>query len=350
MKLHAAMTVLRGPLTLDVDLDVGANETVALVGPNGAGKSTLLLAIAGLLRIDRGTLRLGDRVLDGGPAGPFVPPEQRGVGMVFQDHLLFPHLRAVDNVAFGLRARGATRRDAQREARHWLDRVGIAEQAERLPAQLSGGQAQRVALARALAARPSVLLLDEPLSAIDARTKVELRSQLRRHLDAFAGPRLVVTHDAVDAFALAQRIVVLEEGRVVQQGSVAEICGRPRSRYVGDLVGTNVFRGKATDGVLRLANGGSLVVPAEPAGEVFATVHPRAVALYRVRPVGTPRNVFAARIVAIVPAGDRMRVQVDGEVPLVAEVTPQAVADLALAAGGEVWVALKATEISIDPA
>ncbi|MBL8749102.1 MAG: ABC transporter ATP-binding protein [Planctomycetes bacterium] len=350
MNLVADFALRRGSFELAVDLEVDASGTVAIVGPNGAGKSSLLAAIAGLLRIDRGSLRLGDRTLDGGPGGTFVPPEQRGVGMVFQDHLLFPHLRVVDNVAFGLRARGVARRQARDEARRWLDRVGLAEHEGRLPAQLSGGQAQRVALARALAARPSVLLLDEPLSSIDARTKVELRGELRRHLDAFAGPRLVVTHDAVDAFALAQRIVVLEEGRVVQQGSVAEICGRPRSRYVGDLVGTNVFRGVASNGVLRLANGGSLVVPAEPAGEVFATVHPRAVALYRVRPDGTPRNVFAVRIVAIVPAGDRMRVQVDGDVPLVAEVTPQAVADLALAAGGEAWVALKATEIALDPA
>ncbi|MGB3965405.1 MAG: TOBE domain-containing protein, partial [Planctomycetota bacterium] len=199
-------------------------------------------------------------------------------------------------------------------------------------------------------AEPRVLLLDEPLSAVDASARLSLRAELRGHLDAFAGPRLVVTHDAIDAFALGHRIAVLEAGRIVQVGSVPEICARPRSRYVADLVGLNMLRGTLGGGVLRLDDGGSLVVPADFAGRAIATVHPRAVALYRSRPDGTPRNVFAARITGLESAGDRVRVRVEGPPPLVAEVTPLAVAELRLGVGGEVWVALKATEIAAFPA
>ena len=349
MNLSARLAMQRGTLALEVDLQVEAGTTLAIVGPNGAGKSTLLAVIAGLLRISRGEIRIGKEVLDAGTDGTFVPPEARGVGMLFQDLRLFPHLRAVDNVAFGLAARGIDRRTARTAAMEGLQRVGLAEQANHFPAALSGGQAQRVALARALAVAPRMLLLDEPLSATDATVRVELRAELRRHLDAFAGPRIVVTHDAVDAFAFANRIAVLENGRIVQIGTVADVCSRPRSRFVADLVGINLFRGTAANGILRIDRGGSLVVPPAAEGNVIATVHPRAVALYRSRPDGSPRNVWQAPIVAIEPAGDRLRVQVGGAVPLVAEVTPQAVAELGLALGGDVWVALKATEIMVYP-
>lgn len=350
MSLTATFAVRRGTLEIDVDVRVAAGETLALVGPNGAGKSTFLQVLAGLLPIDRGTVVLDGQTFDSGRRADFVPPEARGIGLLFQDHLLFPHLRARDNVAFGLRARGVARRVARATADEWLARVGIGDLGTMFPRTLSGGQAQRVALARALASRPRLLLLDEPLAAIDASARLALRAELRRHLDAFAGPRIVVTHDAVDAFAFAARIAVLEAGRIVQCGTVAEICSRPRSRYVADLVGTNLFRGTAVDGQLRIDGGGTLVVPPSPVGRVIATVHPRAVALYRSRPDGTPRNVWQAPITAIETAGDRLRVQIGGVVSLVAEVTPQAVAELGLALGGEVWVALKATEIMVYPA
>ncbi|MEO6597023.1 MAG: ABC transporter ATP-binding protein [Planctomycetota bacterium] len=349
MNLHASFVLSRGSLQLDVDLRATAGETLALVGPNGAGKSTCLHVLAGLLRIERGTIALGDVVLDGGPGGPFVLPEQRDAGVVFQEHLLFPHLRAIDNVAFGLGARGIERRAARATAGQWLGRVGLAACAQAFPRELSGGQAQRVALARALASCGHLLLLDEPLSAVDASARLELRRELRAHLDAFAGVRLIVAHDPIDAFALADRIAVLEAGRIVQEGTVAEICSRPRSRYVADLVGLNLLRGTVRGGVLQF-EGGSLVVPKTHDGVVIATVHPRAVALYRVRPDGTPRNVWAAPITSIEGAGDRVRVQLGGSVPLVAEVTPIAVAELRLGVGGEVWVALKATEIVVYPA
>ena len=349
MSLQARFTLRRGALQLDIDLQAAAGETLALVGPNGAGKSTCLHVLAGLLRIEHGSVGWGGTVQDGGPDGVFVAPERRAAGVVFQDHCLFPHLSALDNVAFGLRARGCDRRTARAAARDWLRRVGLEQVTAERPAALSGGQQQRVALARALAAEPRVLLLDEPLAAVDASARLELRRELRRHLATFAGPRLVVAHDALDAFALADRVAVLEHGRVVQAGTVAEICSRPRSRYVADLIGTNLLRGSVAGGELRLAGGGALVVPSGIDGEVIASVHPRAIALFLQRPEGSPRNVFAAQVADVEAAGDRVRVQLAGAVPLVAEVTPAAVADLRLARGARIWAAVKATEITVYP-
>ena len=350
MNLELDVHLRRASLQLDVQLTVAAGETVAIVGPNGAGKSSLLAAIAGLLPLERGRVALGAQVFDAGPAAPFVLPEARRAGVMFQDLLLFPHRSALDNVAFGPRVRGVGREQALALANEWLVRVGVGDRAQALPSALSGGQAQRVALARALANEPQLLLLDEPLSAVDASARLALRRDLRAHLDAFAGPRLLVTHDAVDAFALADRIAVLEAGRIVQAGPVAEICSRPRSRYVADLVGLNFLRGECAAGRLRVEGGGELVVSQAPDGAVLATVHPRAIALYRSRPDGTPRNVWSAEIVALEAAGDRVRVRLGGALPLVAEVTPLAIAELQLGVGGTVWVALKATEIAVFPA
>jgi molybdate transport system ATP-binding protein len=350
MNLELDVHLRRGALQLDIELVVGGSETLAVVGPNGAGKSTLLAAIAGLLVIERGHIALGGEVFDGGPGRPPVAPEARRVGFVFQDLLLFAHRSVLDNVAYGLVARGVPRAAARERAGEWLRRVGLADYARAAPRSLSGGQAQRVALVRALAAEPRLLLLDEPLSAVDASARLELRRDLREHLAAFRGPRLVVTHDAVDAFALADRVAVVEQGRVVQVGSVGDICSRPRSRYVADLVGLNLFRGIAQAGVLRLDNGAMLVVPAEADGASIATVHPRAIALFRSQPQGTPRNVWQAPIEALEAAGDRVRVRLGGRIPVVAEVTPLAITDLQLGVGGHVWVAVKATEIVVHPA
>jgi molybdate transport system ATP-binding protein len=348
--LRAAFGLARGVLTLDVELDVRAGEALALVGPNGAGKTSCLRALAGLERIGRGRIACGDEVLDGGPGGPFVPPERRGVGFVFQDHLLFPHLSALDNAAFGLRSRGVPRRAARASAASWLERVGLGDRLDVRPDALSGGQAQRVALARALATEPRLLLLDEPLAAVDASARIELRRELRTHLASFSGACVLVAHEVGDAFALADRLAVLEEGRIVQTGTVLEIVGRPRSRYVADLVGLNCFRGTCRDGVVELASGARLVAASTGTGPVIAPVHPRAVTLSRERPVGSARNAWSAPIAGLEPALDTVRVRVGGSPPLVAEVTRAAVAELGLAGGGEVWVALKATEIGVGPA
>jgi len=347
LDLHADLEVRRGTLRLSAELRVAAGETVALVGPNGAGKTSCLHAIAGLLRIERGRIALGGTVFDGGFGGPWLPPEARRVGVVFQEHRLFPHLTVLDNVAYGLRSRGRSRREATAIAAEWLARVHLpASCLDARPGTLSGGQAQRVALARALATSPQVLLLDEPLAAADASARLDLRRELRDHLATFAGPRLLVAHDAADALALADRLVVLEAGSVVQSGTIHDLVGRPSSRYVADFVGVNCFAGTCADRVVTTADS-HLAVASPLEGEVLVTVHPRAVSLFRERPDGSPRNVWRAPVLAVEPLLDRVRVQLGGALPIVAEVTPAAVAELGLREGTEVWVAVKATEIGV---
>jgi molybdate transport system ATP-binding protein len=350
VSLEARVGVTLGALTLDAALDAAPRETVVLLGPNGAGKTTLLRVLAGLRALDRGRVAVDDDVLDDPVTGAWTPTERRPIGFVFQDHALFPHLSALENVAFGLRARGVRRRDAQGRARAWLERVGVADHAGARPRSLSGGQAQRVALARALVVEPRVLLLDEPLAALDASARVDTRRDLRRHLAAHDGVRVVVTHDPVDAMTLGDRVVVLEGGRVAQAGPLAELRERPRSRYVADLVGVNLYRGQADGQRIRLPGHGELVAAGRARGDVFAVVHPRAVALHRREPEGTPRNVLPGTVEHLDVEGDRVRVIVGGGVPVTAEVTPAAVAELGLTAGAPVWASVKATEITVYPA
>jgi molybdate transport system ATP-binding protein len=347
--LEAEVGLRLGRLQLEAALAVRPGEAVGLLGPNGAGKTTLLRLLAGLLAPDAGRVVLDGTVLDDTTAGIHVPPEGRSVGFVFQDYLLFPHLSALENVAFGLRSRGMPKAQARRQAAEWLERVGLDGLSAARPRSLSGGQAQRVALARCLATEPRLLLLDEPLAALDASTRQETRRELRRQLELHQGVHLVVTHDPIEAFALAERLIVLEDGRVSQTGTAAEISQRPRSRYVADLVGVNLIRGQGGGDRVVTGSGATLMAPGAGHGAVFAVVHPRAVALYRTRPEGTPRNVWPGVAEGLDLEGDRVRVRVSGVVPLVAEITPGAVADLALADGGPVWVSVKATEIVVYP-
>jgi molybdate transport system ATP-binding protein len=349
MSLNVDICLTRGSLALDARFDVATGETVALLGPNGAGKTSCLLAIAGLLRIDRGRIVLSGVKLDAGPSGPFVGPADRHAGVVFQDHLLFPRLSAVENVAYGMRSRGKPRRPSLDAAAAWLDRDGIPRaHHQSRPSELSGGQAQRVALARALATSPRLLLLDEPLAAVDASARLDLRRELREHLATFGGPRVVVVHAIADAFALADRIVVLEQGRVVQAGTIHELVHLPKTRYVADLVGLNCFFGVCRDNVVRLGDV-QFTVASPVEGDVVVTVHPRAVALFRERPVGSPRNIWQAPIVTIEPTLERVRVQLGGPLPVVAEVTQASVHELDLQPGREVWIAVKATEAGVAP-
>jgi molybdate transport system ATP-binding protein len=345
--LHAEVGLRIGTLELAATLDASSGEVVVLLGPNGAGKTTLLRTIAGLIPLARGEVTLDGTVLDDVARGTHVPAERRPIGVVFQDYLLFPHQTVAENVAFGLRARGVARGHARERALEWLDRFDLAAYADARPRSLSGGQAQRVALARALAYTPRLLLLDEPLAALDATARGEVRRDLKRHLASFDGIRIVVTHDPLEAIALADRLVILEQGRVVQTGTPAEVTQRPRTRYVADLVGVNLLRGRATRGQIALASGATLQSAEEIDGDVFALVHPRAVALHRRRPEGSPRNVWRGTTRSLDLQGDRVRVAIDGDLAIVAEVTPAAVRDLALAEGGEVWVSVKATEISV---
>lgn len=349
MTLAAHLVVDRGAFHLDLTLDVAAGEVVALLGPNGAGKTTALRALAGLVPLAGGQIDLGGTLVAG--PGLSMPPERRHVGVVFQDYLLFPHLSALENVAFGPRCAGVSRVAARAVATEWLGRMGLASCAGLRPARLSGGQAQRVALARALATSPRLLLLDEPLAALDARTRLEVRADLRRHLSAFDGATVLVTHDPLDAMVLADRIVVIEGGGVVQAGSPAEIVARPRTDYVARLAGLNLYRGTANaDGTVALAGGGSLVVDEAQRGEVFVAFPPSAVAVHRTRPDGSPRNVWEVTVAGVERYGDRVRVEFGGTPDVAAEITTAATAELDLSPGRPAWVAVKATETHAYPA
>jgi molybdate transport system ATP-binding protein len=348
--LQADVALRLGSLALEAQVHAVPGEIVAVLGPNGAGKTTLLRALAGLVRLERGHVTLDGIVFDDVARGAHLPPERRPIGVVFQDYLLFPHLSVLENVAFGLRARGVRNADARAKAIGWLERFGLSAEINAKPRALSGGQAQRVALARALATDPRLLLLDEPLAALDVSARGELRRELKRHLASFSGVRIVITHDPLEAIALADRLLILERGRVVQTGSPAEVTQRPRSPYVADLVGVNLLRGTATAGQVAVSGGATVQSADSVDGDVFAVIHPRAVALHRLRPEGSPRNVWRGRAAALDFQGDRVRVGVAGEMPIIAEVTPAAVRELDLAEGGEVWVSVKATEITVYPA
>lgn len=348
--VDARLVVDRGGFRLDVELRIGPGEVVALLGPNGAGKTTALRALAGLQPLTAGRIAVAGAVLDDPERRVWRPPERRGIGVVFQDYLLFPHLSALDNVAFGLRRRGVDRRAARARAHDWLARVGLAEHARRRPRQLSGGQAQRVALARALALEPTLLLLDEPLAALDARTRLDTRAELHRHLAAHPGATLLVTHDPLDALVLADRLVIVEEGRVVQEGDAAAVTARPRTDYVARLVGLNLHRGRAAGHTVRVAESLTLVTADRVDGDVFVAFPPAAVALHPRRPEGSPRNTWAATVRGVQPHGDNLRVQLDGPITVAADVTPAAAAQLRLLPGQEVWVAVKAAETRAYPA
>lgn len=346
--LHAEIHVRLGELQLDIELDVDDDEVVALLGPNGAGKTTALRTIAGLQPLDAGRIELDGEVLDDPDTDVLVSTAQRPIGVVFQDYLLFPRLSALDNVAFGLRARGMDKAGARTRAHAWLERFGLADHAHAKPRALSGGQAQRVALARALATDPRLLLLDEPLAALDASSRQHVRSELRRHLASFAGTRLLVTHDPVDAIVLADRLVIVEHGRITQAGTPADVVARPASRYVAELVGINLLHGTATgEHTVRLDSGGELTTADPlPGTDIAVALRPQAIALHRHPPDGSPRNTWSAVVGDIEPDRDRVRVRLTGDVPATAEITPAALADLDLEIGSKIWATVKAVDLT----
>jgi molybdate transport system ATP-binding protein len=340
--------VSRGSFTLSVDLAVPPGQVVGVLGPNGAGKSTLLKAVAGLTPVARGRIVLRGRVVDDAGTGEFAEAAARPVGFVFQDYRLFPHLTVAENVAFAPRARGAGRAAARLAAAGLLARLGLTGLAGRRPGSLSGGQAQRVALARALAGDPYLLLLDEPLSALDAGTRLDVRAELRRHLAEFTGPCLLVTHDPLEALVLADRLVVIEDGRVVQDGSPAQVSRQPATEYVARLVGLNLYAGRAGDGEVTLDGGGTLAIPGGQSGPVLVAVRPSSVTVSTGPPRGSSaRNTWPGRIAGLTMLADRIRVSVDGKPPVLADVTPAAVAELDLRPGREIWLAVKATDLEV---
>ncbi|MER6530282.1 ABC transporter ATP-binding protein [Streptomyces sp. NPDC001508] len=343
--LDARLVVDRGSFRLDIALRAAPGDVVALLGPNGAGKTTALRALAGLAPLTGGHLRLDGTALD------HMAPESRPVGVVFQDYLLFPHLSALDNVAFGPRCRGATKAEARSLAAAWLDRMGLAEHAGAKPRRLSGGQAQRVALARALATGPRLLLLDEPLAALDARTRLQVRAQLRRHLAEFEAVAVLVTHDPLDAMVLADRLVVVEHGRVVQEGSPTDIARHPRTDYIAQLVGLNLYRGRAEGHTVRLDGGPAVTTTEDLSGPVFVAFPPSAVTLHRDRPTGSSaRNLWRCEVAGLETHGDQIRADLTGELPLAADLTTVAAAELDLRPGAPVWATVKATQTHAYPA
>ena len=351
MSVTACVQLRLGSLDLRAELEVRPGELLALLGPNGAGKSTILRCLAGLTPIDEGRIAIDDVVVDDPSANIFVEPEFREVRFVFQHFLLFETMTVVENVAYGLRARKIPKAEARRVAREWIDRVGLGDYAGQRPTALSGGQAQRVALARALAANPRLLLLDEPLAALDAGSRGSVRRDLRRHLDTFDGMRILVTHDPVDAYTLADRVAILEGGRIVQTGTLAEVTAHPRSRYVADLVGVNLVTGVVVDGVLTTARGARVVIADAPPGDSLAVIRPHSIALDRQRvEYSSARNVWSGTIAEIDRLGDRVRVGIDGVLTLTAEVTSAAVEALQLRLGDEVHASVKATDIEVYPA
>ncbi len=354
--LEATIGVDRDEFSLDLTLSIPAGTTLALLGPNGAGKSTAVAALAGLIAIDRGSIELAGRILDrpadATNAAIFVPAEERQVGVVFQRFALFPHLSVVENVAFGIRhgAQHMSKQAAHAKAMLLLEALGVGSVARSRSSAISGGQAQRVALARALAIEPDLLLLDEPLSALDVSTRAELRRTLRDYLGTFAGPRLLITHEPAEAFVLADHVCIIESGRVVQTGTPEEIRAHPATPYVADLAGLNLLAG-SSDGSLLTLDGSALELrTASPRqGRVLASIRPNAVSLHATAPGGSPRNTWQSKVTSLEPLGDTVRVQLDLPLPLMVDITPSAASELGLRPGAVVWAAVKATEIAVSP-
>ncbi|WP_226434916.1 sulfate/molybdate ABC transporter ATP-binding protein [Rhodococcus yananensis] len=345
-RLHVHATVdVRG---VDLDLDVESGSVVAVLGPNGAGKSTLLGIVAGLIRPDHGLVELGGRTLTDTGTSTHVPPHRRSVALLAQQALLFPHMTALDNVAFAPRSAGLRRRAARERAETWLAAVDAVSLADRRPYQLSGGQAQRIAIARALAADPELLLLDEPMAALDVSTAPAVRSLLRTVLRESGRTALMVTHDPLDVLALADRAVVVGDGRIVEDGSVHDVLTRPRSAFSARIAGTNLLAGALVDAGVDTEVGvvhGVCDADCEPGAAGAAVFPPSAVAVYSDAPHGSPRNVLRVTVAELEARGATVLVRSGSGVA--AEITTAAAADLRLEPGAEVWFVVKATEVHI---
>jgi len=347
--LQAELQVRLSQFALDATLAVASGEVVALLGPSGAGKSTVLRALSGLLHLNGGRVVLDGTVLEEPSRHIHVAAEKRPVAMMFQEYLLFPHLSALENAAFGLRARGMDRNQAREKARAALELLGVDHLASSRPRQLSGGQQQRVAMARALVTEPKLMLLDEPLAALDVAIRGDLRRYLRTILHQTPAASVLVTHDLLDAVAIADRMMVIEDGHIVQSGTPAEVTARPRSQFVARLVGVNLLRGSARATVVDLEDGGQVTVAIPATGPVLATIAPAAVRVCRDQPQDPGANNWSGEIRAVDLLGDRVRVQVEGSPTIIAEVMPSAVDELKLDDGGRLWVTIDPSDIKTYP-
>jgi len=348
--LRADLAIARGDFEVRAVLEADDGQTLALLGPNGAGKTTVVEALAGLVEAAEGaTIELDGERIDQ------LPPERRRVGVCFQDDLLFPHLSVLENVAFGLRARGTAKAAARSRAGELLQRFAPRVRPAAKPRELSGGERRRVSLARALAPDPRLLLLDEPLAGVDVTARGQIRSLLREVADGFDGVVVLVAHDPLDALTLADRVAIMEAGRLTQEGTPDQIRSAPRSPYAADLVGVNLFTGALEpleDGAatLRTTAGTITVAPEgapEPGSAAFATLRPADVSLHLERPEGSARNVFEGTVDEVAIDADRARVRLDTQPPLIAEVTAGSIARLGLAPGTHAWASFKAVEVSL---
>lgn len=348
MSLDARVRLSRGTIEVDVELRAEPGQVIGVLGPNGGGKTTAVLALAGVLAVAEGHVRVDGQLWDDGRRA--LPPEQRAVGLMLADSLLFPHLSALDNVAYGPRSRGVDRRRARQRASAELDRVGLADRGTSRPRELSSGQQARVALARALATDPSLLLLDEPLAALDPDTRARTRSDLATRLTAYGGVTVLVTHDPLDALTLADHLVFVEDGRVTQSGTPADVLSEPRSPYVATVVGLNLYAGEGDSrGHVTTDDGGVVVTTSPTEGRVWATIPPSAVSVHLHEPEGSPRNTWHLRVASVTVQGQSARVGLVGALSLTAEVTLESVTALGLQVGQQVWAAVKATEVRTYP-
>ena len=346
MSIQAEIHAATGGFSIHAAFDAPTGSCTAIVGPNGAGKTTLVHALAGLVSLQRGKIVLAGQVVDDPARGIRVPPERRPIALHSQHNLLFPHLSVVDNVAFGPRCSGLATRPARQQVEEWLDKLGLADLAGLRPAQLSGGQAQRVGLARAAACRPEVLLLDESLASLDAETRTDVR-----HLLAdIEATRVLITHDPVEARVLADQLLVMEGGQIVQTGTPEEVAADPRTPWTAGLLDINLLVGNARDTEVALDSGLILTTAAPMTGPVLVTFSPAAVTLSTAQPHTSARNTWETEVARIQPEGDRVRVYLDTPATCHVWVTPQAVGELNLSAGTRCWAALKATELTVREA
>jgi molybdate transport system ATP-binding protein len=352
--LHVEAQARVGALNVDVALEVAAGRCLALAGPSGAGKTSILRVVAGLLRPERGVVRCGDSVWLDTARGIDVAPERRGCGYVFQEYALFGHLRAWQNVAYPLR--GGSRAERRRRAEGLLERFGLADRADARPAALSGGERQRVAVARALASRPRALLLDEPLSALDVRTRASASRELAALLRDAGVPTLLVTHDFTEAALLGDEVAIVDGGRIVQRGEAARLAAEPASAFVADFTGAVVLTGFAHPAagsvtVVELDGGGSVTALDRGSGPVAVSVYPWEITLAPpgASDPGSARNHLDVEVVSITAVGNRVRVGLAAPQPLTAEVSDAAVRELELAPGMRAVASWKAAATRLLP-
>ena len=336
--LDARVILNRDSLTLDVELQLQHGEVIAVLGPNGAGKTSLLHALLGWLELESGWIMVNGEVIDSPDTDSYVPPQHRPFGMVFQDGLLFPHMSVEKNILFGA--------GKDFNLKPLAESLQANELLAKFPSELSAGERQRAAIARSLAARPKVLFLDEPFSALDIQGKRRGRSLLKEALAIGVSGCLIVTHDLVDAFTLADRVMIIEGGKLTQFDVPDRIRSRPGSEWIADLVGWNYYEGIGEGSVVTLPHGTTIFTAQDDLdGPTSISINPASVSIFKSQPSGSPRNSWLSSIKNIEILDGRARVSLVGEIDICADITTAAANELRQSISSEVWVSVKATEV-----